>query len=231
MAKSVQRLKARKLRLSGSGIRSIAQKLQVSRSSVSVWCRDIELTPQQLEVLFERKKDGVRRGQILGAAANKRKKEAVIIDFRQRGAQELSRLSDREILLTGLGIYWGEGAKGSSSVVSVVNSDPRIILYMYQWFQRAFKVDKIMFSPRIFINAQHRSREEKVVNYWSRLLRLPKRQFGKTVFIKVKNKKVYENYDTYYGVLALKVRKGANIKYRILGYLDALGAYSIKTPM
>ena len=42
------------------------------------------------------------------------------------------------------------------------------------------------------------------------------------VFLKMKAQKVYENYDNYYGVLALGVRNSALLKYRILGLMDAL---------
>nr|KKS47494.1 MAG: hypothetical protein UV11_C0015G0001 [Candidatus Giovannonibacteria bacterium GW2011_GWF2_42_19] len=48
------------------------------------------------------------------------------------------------------------------------------------------------------------------------------RQFGNPVFLVHKQKKVYENYHHYYGVLALRVRKSSRLKYEILGLIDAL---------
>ncbi len=60
------------------------------------------------------------------------------------------------------------------------------------------------------------------MNYWSDLLELPIEQFGNPVLLKMKQKKVYENYDEYYGVLSLKVRKSSDLKYRILGLIDAM---------
>ena len=54
------------------------------------------------------------------------------------------------------------------------------------------------------------------------MLNLPVRQFGNPVFLVHKQKKVYENYHHYYGVLALRVRKSSRLKYEILGLIDAL---------
>ena len=64
------------------------------------------------------------------------------------------------------------------------------------------------------------SREKIVLKFWSGLLGLPDHQFRKVVFIKVKNKKVYENHNSYYGVLALRVRKGTSPKYLALGLIE-----------
>jgi len=44
MAKTQQKLAAIKLRLQGNSIADIARQLQVSKSTVSHWCRDIVLT-------------------------------------------------------------------------------------------------------------------------------------------------------------------------------------------
>ncbi len=227
MAKSKERLRARVLRKSGWSIRSIAKELHVSKASVSVWCGDIVLTNAQTLLLVKRAEGGVRRGQLEGAATNRRKKEDAIAQFRVAAQRDLKNLSSREILLAGLGVYWGEGIKGKGTV-AIANSDPKIIFFMFQWFRTMFEIPKEMFRPQIFINEMHRSREHIVQEFWSKLLGLPDTQFRKVVFIKVKNKKVYENHNSYYGVLALRVRKGTSLKYRVLAYLDVLGAYHKK---
>ena len=44
--------RARVLRKAGFAIKSIEKKLGVSRSSVSLWVRDVPLTKQQIEKLY-----------------------------------------------------------------------------------------------------------------------------------------------------------------------------------
>ena len=46
------KLKARELRKNGLSVKAIQEKLKVSRSSVSLWVRDIKLTRKQLEKLY-----------------------------------------------------------------------------------------------------------------------------------------------------------------------------------
>lgn len=221
-------MQARTLRKKGWSIIAIAKELSISKSSSSIWCRDIILTNEQVHRLTRQAKRGIRIGQLKGAAANRRKKEAVIAAFRAAANEEFRVLTAREILLAGLGVYWGEGIKGKGTI-AITNSDPKIILFMLHWFQTILEVSKEMFRPQVFINELHRPRERIVLKFWSILLDIPKDQFRKTVFIRAKHKKVYENHDSYYGILTLRVRKGTNLKYRVLGYLDALGAYTSPT--
>ena len=50
MAKYKEKIEARKMRIGGISIDKIALKLKVSKSSVSLWCRNILLTPEQIEI-------------------------------------------------------------------------------------------------------------------------------------------------------------------------------------
>lgn len=76
--------------------------------------------------------------------------------------------------------------------------------------------------PRIFINEIHRQRIKKVLNFWSNLLQLPIEQFGNPVLLKMKQRKIYDNHESYYGVLSLKIRKSTKLKYHIRGLIGAM---------
>ena len=54
MAKSKERLAAVILRRKGASIKEIAKILNVSRGSVSVWCKEVKLTEKQIEKLREK---------------------------------------------------------------------------------------------------------------------------------------------------------------------------------
>lgn len=216
MAKFEKRLEARILRREGWSIRNIALHLDVSKASASLWCRDIELTKEQKEKFIA---DG-HRGRLLGAETNKRKKQYRIEQCNAEALKIVGHLSERDRFIVGIALYWGEGSKKSK--MSFVNSEPALALFMLRWFQEFMGVKKEDFMPRIFINEMHRSRAEKVLIFWSDYLGLEREQFSKIVFLKMKAKKVYENYDNYYGVLALGARNSALLKYRILGLIDAL---------
>lgn len=49
MAKSKEKNKALILRQNGESIKDIAKRLKISKSTVSLWCRDIKLTSEQIK--------------------------------------------------------------------------------------------------------------------------------------------------------------------------------------
>lgn len=220
MAKFEKRLRARMFRRKGWSIRAIALRLGVSRSSASVWCRDLHLTKKQNERLFRNTVKAGLVGRIKGAQVNHEKKEARIEFHRQEGEKQIYSLSRRECLIAGTALYWAEGSRKSK--LGFTNSEPKMIMFMLYWFEHVMGVEKEDFMPRIFVNAIHKPRIEKILKFWSDLLELPRNQFGNPVFLKRRPRKVYENYDTYYGVLALEVRRSTELKYCILGLIEAL---------
>ena len=226
MAKFEKRLLAHQLRRGGWSIKSIAQYLQVSKSSVSIWCRDVPLTDYQKKKLIQNAILAGRRGGLMGAETNRRKKEKAIFTYEEQGRKTIKKLSKRDFLLLGIALYWAEGSKGGK--LSFVNSDPDMISFIYRWFQEIMSVNKEDFIPRIFINEMHRPRIEKVLYFWAHLLSLPKNQFRKTIFIKTKQKKIYENYETYYGMLALRMKCSTNLLYRINGLIKSVKKVSLQ---
>lgn len=220
MAKVEERLKTENLRRQGWSIGAIARKINVSKSSVSNWCRDIELTKKQREILTRRAIEGGHRGRMLGSAVNHQRKIERIAYHVQEGKKQFETLSPRELLLVGTAIYWGEGTKKSE--LGFINSDADMIVFMYRWFQIALGVKKADFKPRILINSLHKRRDKIVKRYWSKLLGLPVSQFRKTTYVKRPNTKKYSNHDSYFGLLTLRVRNSTELKYKILGLIEGL---------
>ena len=223
MSKFDIKMRALELRRKGVSIKSIAEKLGVSKGTSSVWCRDVVLTKEQEKNLKEGMIRAGHKGRMLGAEMNKKKKTDAIAFYRKSGKNDIESLSKRELFLTGVALYWAEGVKAQQTRLAFVNSDAKLILFMYRWFGVCLHVKPEEFAPRIFINEIHKKREKILVEHWSSLLQLPKEQFGNVVFLKMKQKKVYENYDSYFGVLSLGVSKSTHLKYKILGLIEALG--------
>ncbi len=221
MAKFEKRCQAEKLRRKGLSIRQISQLLNVSKGSVSVWCRDIVLTNHQQTILDKRMVIGGHKGRILGAKANHDKKVQVVESYLKNGMEFVNELTRREKILIAAALYWGEGSKKDSRF-SFSNSDPILVKIMAEWLVDEFNIPAERLAPRLFINVIHKPRLKKVLNFWSNLLELPVSQFGNPVLINSKIKKVYQNHDNYYGVIALKVSKSSNLKYEILGYIEAI---------
>ena len=220
MAKSEQRLKARKLRKEGLSIIKIAALLKIAKSSISLWCRDIELTEAQKLALIASKEDGLKRGQLMGAESQKKRRLDKIEQYRLEGINRLSNLSLEQYFSSGLTLYLAEGSKERRIIFT--NSDPRIVKFMMNWFKTFFKIKTENFTFYLIINEIHKPREEIVKNYWSNYLNISLMQFRKTSFVKNKQKKIYENYDRYYGTVHFQILKSTELSYRIRGLLAGL---------
>src|SRR3970040_3002949 len=106
--KTVEREQARELRgVRGLSVKQIARVVGVAPSSVSLWVRDVPLTPEQLEVL--RQKNPAYNRQLRGATRNAERGRA-----RRRAYQEEGRTVARRgaaLPMAGAKVYLGERNK------------------------------------------------------------------------------------------------------------------------
>lgn len=222
MAKSKEQIKARNLRKKGVSIRDISKRLKVSRGSASLWCRDVVLTEKQIEKLHEQMIRGGYSGRLKGAHIQKEGKQQKIRYYAEKGRQDIQQIKGRELLIAGLALYWGEGSKKDPRV-RFSNSDPMIIKFIMRWFREILNIMEDRFIMRIAINKIHKERLDDVNAYWSKETDIPIEQFRKSILIKVKNEKIYENHFQHYGTLNVGIAKSSDLFYRIMGWLEALG--------
>lgn len=221
MAKSVERLFARELRRGGASIREIAAILQVSKDTASRWCADIQLSPEQVALLIQRDRVGGAVGRAKAAEHKKAERLARFQSLAHVGHCSVNSLSDRELYLVGIALYWAEGSKGRGRV-RLCNSDPKLVLLYIAWLTRSFHIRRNDLTCRLSINAAHQYRQVEIENFWVKQLRIPLCQFTKTTLIRAKQRKVYENMNEYFGVIDVTVRKSANLNYQIVGAISGL---------
>src|SRR5512134_2581755 len=92
--------RARELRAQAWTLQEIASELDVSRSSVSLWVRDVEFEPRPRRAARRR---GPNKLQIA--------KQVEIDEMLEEGRHRIGRLSDEAFLAAGAALYAGEGAK------------------------------------------------------------------------------------------------------------------------
>lgn len=222
MAKSELRLKARKMREGGESVKGIAEILGVSSSSVSLWCRDIKLSFEQVAELERRNKDPHygRRGkylEVLKEATDSKK-----LKLKTEGQKLVNGLSKREKFLVGAALYWAEGFK-KDKMVGFANTDPEMIKFVLGWLIESLGVSPALIRLRIVINESHKYRIYEVHKYWSQLVGIPMSQFYRPTFQKVKWNKVYDHPEDYFGVLRIRVLKSTDLLRKILGMIEGLG--------
>lgn len=221
MAKYDLRLKARALRKRGVSVKQIAEELKIARSSASIWVRDIILTIEQLEALKKSSLKGAERGRLKSALLQKARWATQLEEHRKFGLETIGNLSDRELLIAGLALYWGEGSK-KDRTVQFCNSDPKMVQFLLMWLRTCFSIEDKDIYCTVGINELHAERDELVKVYWSNITGIPLNQFRKTSLKKVTNKKVYDNFDSHFGTLSIKVRQPSRFYGKIIGLIEGL---------
>ena len=221
MAKSRERLSARKLRKLGLGIKTIGHRLNVSSSTVSLWCRDIRLSNEQVKILQANSRDpyyGTRLKYIQKLQNIRLQK---IERLRKEGIKEIGLLSKRELFILGVGLYWGEGFK-KDNLVGFANSDPAMIRLFLRWLFVCCRVPKTSIKVRLGLNEHYKEKVLEIQRYWSHELGLLESQFQKPYFQKVQWKKIYEHPEEYRGVLRVRVAKSTDLLREIHGWIEGL---------
>jgi hypothetical protein len=222
MAKQYEKDIAQNMRRRGASISHIAKKLKVSKSTVSIWCKDITLSPSQIEHIAQTSKHHATLALLMASEKQRAVRMQNTNLATQKGKESVGTLTKRDIFMVGLGLYWGEGYKKGSQEFGFTNSDSAMILFYIEWLRSVFNIKTEDMILRVSINALHAHRINDVESYWSHLTGIPKTQFTKTSLIKTTSKKVYKNTEEHFGTLRIKVRRGTDLRRQVLGAISAL---------
>jgi transcriptional regulator with XRE-family HTH domain len=167
----------REMRRNGLSLGDISRKSGVSKSTLSLWVRDI---PKPLNLNYTNQKEWLKQIRVLAILANKEKRRNVSfqIGFEVKNDLEKWKLGSPEIQKAILAVlYWAEGTKGRE-IIQFANTDPRLALLFVTLLRNNFSLDESKFRVRLHLHYYHREKEVK--KYWSNLLNIPENQFNKT---------------------------------------------------
>ena len=222
-AKDDARATARELRVQGHDYEEIAKHLGVSKSSVSVWVRDLPVPPRlSYEEIRRRAAEGAHRYW----AVEREVREERRASERASAAAQIGELINREILVAGALTYWREGMKNKphrrNDRVVFINSDPALITFFLRFLDVAGVTrDDLIFRVYIHENAD----AEAAQQFWLELVGVQPGQFRRPVLKRHNPKTVRRNVgETYHGCLRIDVRRSAGLYRRIEGWVSAVTA-------
>lgn len=202
------------MRLDGASYPEIVAALGVSRSSVSLWVRDV---PYQERL---RLSDDARR---TGAERYFAERRRMVFAERQNEklgwANEIGELTDRELLIAGAVAYWAEGTKSKpwrpSESVIFTNSDPGMIKLFLAWLDLV-GVDRTQVHFRVAI---HESADLAAAeSFWADVVQTPATSFRRATIKRHTPKTGRLNTgDSYHGCLVVRVLRCASLYRRIEG--------------
>ncbi len=151
---------------------------------------------------------------------NKNLKKKDIAHQTLLGGGDLGKMSDRDLFMLGLGLYWGEGYKRGSQECGFTNSDPKIIRTILRWFNVCYDIEISRVAARLTINSLYKEEESRLLQFWSKETGIPKDQFARSTFITGYGNPSRDG-ETYTGTLRLKIRNGTSLRRRILASIAA----------
>ncbi|MFG2927924.1 hypothetical protein [Streptomyces achromogenes] len=213
-AKDDLRDRARELRLQGWTYDRIQLELGCAKSSISLWVRDLP-RPER--------RDPAEQARL---ASRKRWEHELAVRDEERRAtkkaarEEIGELSDRDLFIAGVALYWAEGSKDKPHArrerVAFVNSDPDMIRLFLAWLD-LIRVERADVGFRLMI---HESADvEGAEKYWADLVGTDLDHFGKTTLKRHNPKTVRKNTgESYRGCLVVTVRQSAELYRRVEGW-------------
>ncbi|MBI3361530.1 MAG: hypothetical protein HY023_10515 [Chloroflexi bacterium] len=170
--------RTRELRHDGLTYSEICEALEIEipKSTINNWVKDIELTPEQKERIEQKERDSILRGQPLGAEWNREQKRRRLREISDKAAPIAERLAQNKeaLMLMASALYMGEGAKAPNAF-SFGNSDPRIIQAWLALLRQTFDVDESKFRCQLAISEG--MDEAGLREFWSEITSIPATQF------------------------------------------------------
>ena len=218
-----ERKRAIKLRKEGYSYSEILKEIPVAKSTLSLWLRSVGLSKRQKQRLTEKKLAAALRG----AKTRKNYRLAITKEIKEKARSEIGQLSNRELWLIGVALYWAEGTKQKENNVSekvkFSNSDPRMMKIFLKWLQDICKIPNSDINFRIALHETAKNRLKKVQKYWSNITGFPINNFQKIDWKKHRVNINRSNIEKkYFGVLHIYVRKSTNFNRKIEGWIEGI---------
>jgi transposase len=219
-AKDGIRAVAEAMRREGHSYSEIQQVVGVSKSSLSLWLKDLPLSEEHRIAIEQRKLTG--RARTVEALRGRRKARQE--HTRKAAESQIQELAESELFVAGVVAYWAEGSKSkpwtAGQRVIFVNSDPGLVRLFLAWLQ-LLGIGPERWAFRVSI---HESADvEAAVTYWAGVVGVPASQFLSPSLKRHNPKTVRKNVGTgYHGCLVVTVRKSTELGRQIAGWFNGV---------
>ncbi len=219
------------LRKKGLSYSDIKTSLNIPRSTIAYWLKDIRLSDDQVEKLK------TKRSQI--AKENIGKRTARILreteEIKSSSSKEIGGITKRELWLMGLMLYWRERfLSGNESDVRkgvrFTSSDPDFIKLFLRWLQEIGRIDDEELAFDIFISKDKKSKLDAARNYWSGLTGFSRGHFSRVYYYRATGKAGHgkgsakkgknANRKSEHGLLRIRVKASSMLARQIAGWID-----------
>ena len=221
ISKTLEKETAIAMRREGKTYSEIRMVVPVSKSSLSLWFKEVSLSTPQKQTLTAKKLAAAKNG---GLAKRRQRIERNDVLF-SAAVRDIGVLSDRELFLVGVALYWAEGTKQKEHTVSqpviFANSDPRMI----QCFLRWLDILNVPQGDRVFNLYIHPSGDvEAAVRFWAETVGVTEETIFERVYFKNGNPKTNRKNigSAYRGLLRVGVKRSTDLNRRLSGWAQGI---------
>lgn len=215
--------KAIALRKEGKTYGEILKSIPVAKSTLSLWLRDVGLAKKQHQTLTDKKRAAQLRGGLARRTMRIVESEAIFSE----SEGDIGLLTDRELFLIGVALYWAEGSKAKeyrpSVGVKFSNSDPYMIQLFLRWLREVFGAKRTDITLTVYLHENHKKRVQEVESYWLEVTGLDHGSLSKTVYKKNIPRTVRKNTkEAYMGLVSITLQKSVIQNRRIQGWIRGM---------
>jgi hypothetical protein len=208
----------RDLRRHGLSYGEIMELVPVKKSTLATWCREVELTREQLEAVSRRRTPLPGRTLAGDRYTTQRPRRKEIEAIKEQASLEANHLQDDPFWSMGVALYWGEGSK-SKRRLEMTHSEPEALRLFMKWARRFHRVDA-EFSGAI--NLHFDNDEAYAREFWSTELDIPLDNFTKT-FVKPDGTGHRKNHLAH-GVCRATMRRSTDAWITTMAWIDFVKA-------
>ncbi len=175
--KRKERMHAIQLRHEGMTLNEITARVGVAKSSVSLWVRDLSLSPKARARIMSLQTAGQKAAQKTNVEKTRTKLSAAKNEAHEM-IQTLDVTPNLALLSCAL-LYWCEGEKDKNDTTfTFSNSDAQLIRAFMRLMRCALELDERKFRVRMHLHEYHNQTLQR--KFWSDVTGIPEQQFSKT---------------------------------------------------
>jgi hypothetical protein len=219
--------KAIDLRRNGKSYNEIIKTLGIkSKGTLNAWFKNLKLSKKSKKLLEKNNRLAHKRGLFI---SNTRRSERIKEENKEAyrsGLENIDSISEKELLLIGASIYWGEGSKSermTSTPLDFSNSDPLMVSVYMKFLRQILKVPEERIGAGIHLYSS--TPINKAKKFWALTTGLPENRF----FIINQVSKASQGKRPFnilpYGTIAIKVSSRIQfhkVKGMIAGIVEKL---------
>jgi transposase len=208
------------MRSEGRSYREIREVVGVSKSTLSLWLRDVPLTEDQQRALDQRAPASIPRRSLARRASAAQRRTRIHNEARA----QIANLGESELFVAGVVAHWAEGAKNkpwrTGARVSFLNSDPAMVTLFLQWLALiGVEKERLQFRVQIHESADVGGAE----HFWAKVVGVEASSFDHATLKTHNPRTVRKNVgEGYHGCLCVSVRRSTDLNIQIAGWFEGL---------